>query len=449
MNIRQLLKRDHGIDVRISAGIGRRDDPYVLDKCDVEEAALTMLQLLRGLGRGLDELWRIIEWTPSGVDATTEVIRIEVVRFTETEIETTTRGVYFDTSAVSGAPHTLHPLISWQGSSGVPALPFELGWLHFDQVFNNAASDGLFDQTILFSGAGAKASVYVYTRSSGNGGETRDAELERAAAVVLTAGLQDPWPVIEVGPFAVKCFLSRTDMTLVGVALCGPYFVKVRLTYFDDLKMREMMNASLMALGACVTCARENKISFRDAAMNTATPNCRFTSVTADLLAAEFEEWFRNLATCEGVAPRAFTGVARNGQQVVVILNDIPWTRPAHIQRRAFINWLCRKENITAYAVATMMVLKDNSCELDIVADDGNNIVLTLLPIVALANGNLTYGEAKVHRWKAGDQWHPYSGLMIPDSISETPAEPGDEVFFDGVWGEMRPKAFWRERPRG
>lgn len=447
MNVRELLKRDYGIKVLISSGHGRQDDPYVLDKCDAEEAALTQVQLLRGIGLGLDVLWRILEWTPCGIGATTEVIRIEAVHFTETKIETTTRGVYFDTSAVTGAPHTLHPLISWQGTMSAPALPFELGWLHFDQILNNADSGGPCDQTILYSGAGAKASVYIYSRPAEGRGATRESELERVAAVVLNPELQDPWPVIEVGAFAAKYFLSRADMTLVAVAVCGPYFVKLRLTYFDDRKMREMMNATLNALGACVNRVCENKISFRDAAMNPATPNSRFTSVTADLLAAEFEEWFRNLATCEGVAPRAFTGVARNGQQVVVILNGIPWTRPAHIQRRAFINWLCRKENITAYAVATMMVMKDNSCELDIVADDGNNIVLMLLPIVALANGNLTYGEAKVHRCKAGDQWHPYSGLMIPESISETPAEPGDEAFFDRVWGEMRTQAFWWQRP--
>jgi hypothetical protein len=39
-------------------------------------------------------------------------------------------------------------------------------------------------------------------------------------------------------------------MTVVGVALHGPYFVKVRLTYFDDLKMRELMTASLQRLAS-------------------------------------------------------------------------------------------------------------------------------------------------------------------------------------------------------
>lgn len=180
--------------------------------------------------------------------------------------------------------------------------------------------------------------------------------------------------------------------------------------------------------------------------MDTAIPNSTFASDTAELLAMEFEEWLRILITSHGVAPRAFTGITRKGQQVIVILNDIPWTRPAHVQRRAFIHWLCQKENIAAYAFASMMGREDGSREVHIVADDGIDIVDAVLPIVELADGNTSYGVTTVHRWKSGEHWYPYAGLMSPDSISETDSEFGDEAFFARVWGEMRPKAFWRAR---
>lgn len=252
MNIRELLKQDYGIDVWISAGTGRRDDPYVIENCGAQEAALTQLQLLRGIARGLCELWHIIEWKPCDVGSATEVIRIDALRFTPTEIETTTRAVYFDTRVVAGTPYSLHPLISWQGPPGSPILPYELGWLHFDEIFNNAHSAKTLDQTILYSGTGAKASVYVYVRSAADAGETRNTELQRASAMLLNPELKDPWPVIEMGPFAMKFFLSGSDVTAVGIAVSGPYFVKVRLTYFDDLKMRELMNSTLKALGTCV-----------------------------------------------------------------------------------------------------------------------------------------------------------------------------------------------------
>ena len=40
IGVKELLKRDFGIDVRISAGSGRKDDPYIIEKCSDEEAAL-------------------------------------------------------------------------------------------------------------------------------------------------------------------------------------------------------------------------------------------------------------------------------------------------------------------------------------------------------------------------------------------------------------------------
>jgi hypothetical protein len=210
------------------------------------------MQLLRGISRGLGELWRIKEWKPCAVGSATEVIRIEALRFTQTQIEAETRGVYFDTRAVTGDPCLLHPLVAWRGPPGLPGLPYELGWLHFDQALNNTSSDGAFDQTAFYSGAGAKASVYVYVRSVVDGEGSRDAELERASAALPAPGLEDPWPMIEIGPFALKFFLSGSDMTVVGVAVSGMYFVKVRLTCFDDPKMRELMMATLVALCTCV-----------------------------------------------------------------------------------------------------------------------------------------------------------------------------------------------------
>jgi hypothetical protein len=253
MNVKQLLNRDFGIEVRISAGTGRSEDPYVLEKCRAEEAALTQVQLLRGIGNGLGELWRIIEWAPlDRLDTVTEVIRIEAVRFTQEKIETSRRRIFFDIRAVSGHPNALHPLICWRGPMDAPHLPYELGWLHFDKVINNASGKGPLDQTICYSGTGAKASVYVYARPPGEANAIRDAELERAAMIVSNPELKDPWPVIEAGPFAMNFFISGDDITAVGVAVSGQYFIKYRLTYFDDPIMRELMSATINALRAYV-----------------------------------------------------------------------------------------------------------------------------------------------------------------------------------------------------
>ena len=250
MSLRALFKRDHGLDVCIDRGAGTRDDPFVLDACGEADAALGQLHLLRCVGRGLGQLWRIVEWLPTELGSATEVIRVDSVTFTETQIVTETRGVYFDTRAVDGSPRTRHPLHVWSGPDGALKLPYELGWLHFDQSMDNAAvGDGRFDQTVMFSGQGAKAGVYVYGPAAGGAVGQAAAEFERAVATAKRGDVEDPWGVFRVGPFAVKFLLSGSDMTVVALAVHGEHFVKVRLTHFDDRKMRELMRATLEALG--------------------------------------------------------------------------------------------------------------------------------------------------------------------------------------------------------
>lgn len=209
MNIKDLLKNDQGMDVMISGGAGRRDDPYVVEKCVVAESALTQMQLIQGIERGMHEIWRITEWAPCNEGSATEVIRTESVHFTEDKIETTDRALYFDTSDVSGSPYTLHPLVCWRSPDDLIVLPFELGWVHFSGVENNAESSHDFDQTIFFGGLWCKATVYVYSRPPGDDViNMRDAEMMKVTSAIAQTlpDLEDPWPGIEIGPFALKYF---------------------------------------------------------------------------------------------------------------------------------------------------------------------------------------------------------------------------------------------------
>jgi len=253
-HIRELFKRDHGIDIKVSTGNGTSDDPYVVDNCSDVAAALTQVKLLRGITRVLSELWHIVEWKPCDIGSATEVIRYNAIRFTQTQIETTTHTAYFDTRAVVGAPYLLHPLTAWRGPPGSPILPYELGWLHFDKAINNSPSAEKFDQTVLYSGAGARAGVNITVRTDDNVKGVHHAELKNVVAMMrqLNPKIDETWPVFELGPFAMKFLLSGSEMTAVGVAVSGTYLVKVRLTFFDDLKMRELMNWTLSALATCV-----------------------------------------------------------------------------------------------------------------------------------------------------------------------------------------------------
>jgi hypothetical protein len=190
----------------------------------VEEAALSQMRLLYGVGRGLGQFWRVVEWSPTELGSASEVVRIECVEFTETQIVTETRGVYFDTRAVDGTPRARHPVVAWSAPDGPLILPYELGWLHFDRVFDNAAgaAGSELDQTVMFGGPGAKASVYVYRRQDDGSQAAASAEFDRVVDSVMRVGdAEDPWGVFEVGPFSVKYLLSGPDMTVVALAVVG------------------------------------------------------------------------------------------------------------------------------------------------------------------------------------------------------------------------------------
>lgn len=261
MILKHLLKLQHNIDVKVSAGNGQRETPYVIEPCSASEAALTQVHLLRGISLGLGALLRIDAWEPCDLGQANEVIRYTTVKFTESQILTDKIRIYFDTRQVIGTPFSLHPLISWSGPPGCPQLPYELGWLHFDATIDNSSVLGRFDHSIFYSGFDSKASVYVYEKPEADTDDRQGAELNRAVEQVLAMdpALKDPWPIVKAGPFAMKYFLAAKDMTAVGVAISGPYFIKVRMTYFDDLKMREMMSSTLNALVAQVALAATEK----------------------------------------------------------------------------------------------------------------------------------------------------------------------------------------------
>lgn len=81
-----------------------------------------------------------------------------------------------------------------------------------------------------------------------------------------------------------------------------------------------------------------------------------------------------------------------------------------------------------------------------IIADDGDNIVHKLMPIIIKDNKE-DYDTATVHRAKHYErEWHPFTNLMAPDSIDISSLNQNDLEFFDTVWKDMRQKCLWRDR---
>lgn len=230
----------------IVRGGGKRDSPFVLAPCPAGAAAGAMLAWLRGFGIHHRLWWRIIAWDMEGPGR--ESIATETVEFTETEIVTSRMRYHFDVSAVEGDPRLEHPRIAWIGPEGF-TLPYELGWLHFDGGRVNSDVPGDLDLSFAYSALESKGTVFFYNRRPS--GKSMAEELREVVAVINAGNPHHSWPEQELGPFLTKFFNIGQDLSLVAVAQYGPFFIKLRLTFRDHYKLREMMSGVLQALSMC------------------------------------------------------------------------------------------------------------------------------------------------------------------------------------------------------
>jgi hypothetical protein len=85
-------------------------------------------------------------------------------------------------------------------------------------------------------------------------GEIRDRELQWVCQEVQAhlAAAQAPWPAHTAEPFAFQYFSIDDSLSVAGVAVLGGQFVKLRLTYFDEPKMREVMGETIRELSRMV-----------------------------------------------------------------------------------------------------------------------------------------------------------------------------------------------------
>jgi hypothetical protein len=179
-------------------------------------------------------------------------LRIETVLFTQDQIINETRSYYFDVSRVDGVPDAGTPFIEWTDPRTTFSAIYQIGWLHFDRAIDNAQSKDVLDTSLQYSSINAKAGIYVYDAFDQSlrelpPAERRAKELHAVCAQVreFNPNAEAPWPVSTVEPFALQAFLSGEDMTIAGIAVLGRVFLKLRLTFIDDWKMRELMSVTV------------------------------------------------------------------------------------------------------------------------------------------------------------------------------------------------------------
>jgi hypothetical protein len=242
VNIRELLKRDFGLDLNISGGSGQsRDDPLVILDTSPLSASLTQMQVLRGIGKGRGILWRKLARTPFQDTLTAiEQVKIETKEVRTTEVITQVENYYFDISASAQKGQPL-PEAETTSPGCARNLPYELGWLHYDGSIDNEHQNPGLGQSIAYGAPGTKATIYLYNRQLRNIPSSIDAELVIREFETAQRVLQELHPAaVPLAPafiskvLHIRAYRVDGDVSLVALGVCRGKFVKVRLTHVDD-----------------------------------------------------------------------------------------------------------------------------------------------------------------------------------------------------------------------
>ena len=238
-DIKSLLRENFGIFVNISEGIGLRDDPFVvLDKNPIDALA-TELQVLRGVGMGRRAAWRVSEKVSFCESARiVDKLTLEIRWPGEDKAEVATVSYYFDISA-SGLSIEHSNFIAYKEPKSKLALPFSLGWLHFNNVSDHEAKQPGSGCGIGYGTYGVKCNLFVYDKcldriSSSPTDLDIQYEFEYARRDISEyyASVKPICSPAVVANFIETKLLVDDELSYLGVGAIANKFVKYRITCF-------------------------------------------------------------------------------------------------------------------------------------------------------------------------------------------------------------------------
>jgi hypothetical protein len=255
MNIRTLLKKDFNIDLNISGGDGKKDAPIIIQDKDRSAAALTEIQVLRGLGRGRGILWRtqgknLFESNGKKI----EQFKIETKEVSETKIVTQLENYYFDISASEKNKISL-PDAEVNLPNNLGSVPFDFSWLHYSSLENNEIEYPGYGVTIAYGSPGIKGTIYIYDNkldhipSDINNIEVIK-EFEKSKIDILkvhadTQSLADEYISTVI---RVEKMIVNGEKSILGLGVYKGKFFKVRISNIDDPVLNEAVLQCVKAI---------------------------------------------------------------------------------------------------------------------------------------------------------------------------------------------------------
>lgn len=233
---RAQLRADFGIDLPISGGSGNsRSDPIVLELQCPDEASKIEMTVAKCIYGRLGMHWRSV--AKSIVESTIQKHTFEVKFAEGDQIVTERRNFYFDLRNVALPEHNTTPLCLCDLPVTTDSkVPYEIGWLHFDQAIDNELTQQGLGLSVALSAPQTKVMIYRYGYGRNDlvysdAPNIVHSEFEDATQDILklTHGLklvQD----IEEPNFLFRSFVAENLFTLLVLGLYEGQFYKVRAT---------------------------------------------------------------------------------------------------------------------------------------------------------------------------------------------------------------------------
>src|SRR5215211_1494014 len=269
LELKSILKRDFGLDLKIAGGLGgAAEDAIVITSSDPFEAAATEMSVLRGIGKGRGLLWRTlarvaVESGGKWVDQVT----IETKDVKSTEIVTLRENYYFDVVAADPRHEGLPPAPGFVAPKIGLSLPYEIGWLHLDNVIDNEPMTKGLGQSLAYGAPGIKATVYVYDRGRSDIPANTRESIPKAEFATAISELRTVHPdSVPLGQptqddaMLRQAFLIGGEPSVVALGVSQGKFIKIRITSVNDPILRELVEESLTFFRELITSSSAGKV---------------------------------------------------------------------------------------------------------------------------------------------------------------------------------------------
>ncbi len=242
MDLKRKLLADFGKDLPIAGGFGQSlHDPIVLTASDSSVASDTIAEVVKCIYRVLGWYWMVVKWDIAQEgNADIEKVTVLTKYIEGADVVTERRNIYFDVSVVNDRSY---------GSQSIPIvrlplptkmnLPWQLGWFHFDKLWDNSAVDPGLGVSVAYSAPRAKMMVYVYDKGLGDliladPDGSAAAEYEHAVQEYDVMNLEaSVLSELKEKGIRIRLYALGDETSAVVVAPFNGFFFKVRLTLQD------------------------------------------------------------------------------------------------------------------------------------------------------------------------------------------------------------------------